>query len=343
MNDAAQEEPIPEPPAKKAELAKPENPSPADGAKGQPLSPMLGWSRDDSGREVTYTVHMGTSPGSMPDEYTVIKNSLILPEALEQATKYYWSVEAADGDETVTGDTWSFTTQERPNRPPNKPQEPRPMDGAKNMPVNPTLSWSGDDPDDDAVGYTVYLSTNSSAEPLEYSVRGKTLKVPSNLSSDVTYYWKVEASDGSLKNVSDTWSFTTQGEPNNPPNKPIDPKPDNHASDQPTNPILGWEGEDPDGDAVTFTVYMGPTLNEMSEIYSGPEKNCSAPTSNYGATNFWRVEASDGKLTNSSDVWSFSTRGQPVWEQPTTVNALIGAIIAVVGGLAANYVKGRKK
>jgi hypothetical protein len=42
-------------------------------------------------------------------------------------------------------------------------------------------------------------------------------------------------------------------------------------------------------------------------------------------------------------VWSFTTKAQPVWEQPNTVNALIGAIIAVVGGFTANYVRGRKK
>ena len=339
--EAAQEDPALKAQPVKNSLAKPKNPSPADGAKGQPLNPMLDWSGEDSG-EVTYTVYMGISPDSMSREYNVIKSSLILPAGLDQATTYYWKVEGGDGDETSTGDVWSFTTQDRPNRPPDRPWDPRPMDGAKNIPINTALYWSGEDPDGDAVEYTIYLSTNSSLAPLEYKARGRSLSIPSDLSSDVTYYWKVKASDGSLDNVSDAWSFTIQGEPNNPPNKPRDPKPDNHAQDQPTNPMLSWDGEDPDGDIVTFTVYMGSTLNEMSQIYSGPEKNCSAPTSNYGATNFWRVEAGDGKLINSSDVWSFTTRGQPVWEQPTTVNALIAALIAVVGGLMANYVKGKK-
>lgn len=324
-------------------LDKPENPSPANGAKGQSLNPVLGWSGEDNGREVTYTVYLGTSPASMSEEYTVIKNSLILPIGLDQATTYYWKVEASDGDETSTSDIWSFTTQEGSNRPPIKPQDPRPMDGAKDIQINPTLSWSSEDPDGDTIDYTVYLSTNSSSEPLEYKARGKSLSISSNLSSGVTYYWNVEASDGKLDNASDTWSFTTQSEPNCPPNKARDPKPDNYAKDQPTNPMLSWDSEDPDGDPVTYKVFMGPTLNQMTQIYNGPEKNCSAPTSNYGVTNFWKVEASDGKQSNSSDVWSFTTKGQPVWEQPNTVNALIGAIIAVVGGLAANYVKGRKK
>lgn len=337
------EEPTFSPAPEKNPLYKPENPSPANGAKGQSLNPVLGWSGEDNSREVTYTVYLGTSPTSMTEEYTVIKSSLIPPIGLDQATTYYWKVDASDGDETSTSDIWSFTTQEGSNRPPDKPQDPRPMDGAKDIHINPTLSWSSEDPDGDTIDYTVYLSTNSSSEPLEYKARGKSLSISSNLSSGVTYYWKVEASDGKLDNTSDTWSFTTQSEPNCPPNKARDPKPDNYAKDQPTNPMLSWDSEDPDGDPVTYKVFMGPTLNQMTQVYNGPEKNCSAPTSNYGVTNFWKVEASDGKLSNSSDVWSFTTKGQPVWEQPNTVNALIGAIIAVVGGLAANYVKGRKK
>lgn len=340
---APAKEPISTTPPEENNIDKPENPTPTNGAREQSLNPILGWSGIEDGREVTYTVYMGTSPTSMPKEYTVIKNSLILPTGLDQATTYYWKVEASDGDKTSTSDVWSFTTQERPNRPPNRPQEPRPMYGAKDVAIRPTLSWSSEDPDGDTIEYTVYLSTNSSSEPLEYKTSEKSLSVPSNLSSGITYYWKVEASDGRLDNTSDIWSFTTQSGPNCPPNKPRDPKPNNYAKDQPTNPVLSWHSEDLDGDPITYKVYMGPTLNQMTQIYEGPEDNCSAPTSNYGVTNFWRVDASDGKLTNSSDVWSFTTEAQPVWEQPNTVNALIGAIIAVVGGFAANYVRSRKK
>lgn len=334
---------LPEMPPEENNIDQPKNPTPANGAREQSLNPVLGWSGNEGGREVTYTVYVGTSPASMPKEYTVIKNSLILPTGLDQATTYYWKVEASDGDQTSTSDVWSFTTQEKPNRAPNKPQEPRPMDGAKDVAIKPTLSWSSEDPDGDNVEYTVYLSTNSSSEPLEYKTSESSLSVPSNLSSGITYYWKVKASDGRLDNNSDTWSFATQSGPNCPPNKPRDPKPNNYAKDQPTNPVLSWSSEDPDRDPITYKVYMGPTLNQMTQIYEGPENNCSAPTSNYGVTNFWKVDASDGKLTNSSDVWSFTTEVQPVWEQPNTVNALIGAIIAVVGGFAANYVRSRKK
>jgi hypothetical protein len=325
------------------QLVKPKNPNPADGAKEQSLNPMLSWSEVDGSSEVTYTVFMGTGPDSMSREYTVIKNSLILPVGLDKDTTYYWKVEATDGSETVIGDIWSFTTQDGPNQPPGRPQNPKPRDGARDVPINPTLTWSSEDPDGDALEYTVYLSNNSSVEPMEYNVWERFLLIPFNLSSGETYYWNIEASDGSLRNTSDTWSFTTQGEPNNPPNKPRDPAPVNHAKDQPTNPVLSWECEDPDGDPVTFTVYMGSTLSQMSEIFSGPEKNCSAPTSDYGVTNFWKVEASDGKLTNSSDVWSFTTREQPIWEHQTTVNALAAAIIAILGGFAVNYIKGRSK
>jgi hypothetical protein len=103
--------------------------------------------------------------------------------------------------------------------------------------------------------------------PKEYTVIKNSLILPIGLDQATTYYWKVEAGDGVDTSSSDTWSFTTQSEPNCPPNKARDPKPDNYAKDQPTNPLLSWDGEDPDGDPVTYKVFMGPTLNQMTQIY----------------------------------------------------------------------------
>jgi hypothetical protein len=323
-------------------LSRPENPTPNDGAKDQALNLVLGWSEAAPGNTVTYTVYMGTSSSSMSKEYTIIKNSLLLPIILDPATTYYWKVEANSGQNISTSDIWSFTTQNSPNSPPNKPQDPIPMDDAKDMQLNPELSWTGGDPDGDLVEYTVFMSTNFSSAPLEFKASGKSLSIPSNLSYGVKYYWKVLASDGKLDNTSETWSFTTQSKPNRPPNKPRDPNPENHAKDRPTNAVLSWNSEDPEGAPVTYRVFMGPALEKMTQIYNGPAKNCSTPTSDYGVTNFWKVEASDGKLTNSSDVWSFTTQGQPAWEQPNTINAIIGAVIAVMGGIAAKIIKGRK-
>ena len=83
------------------------SPSPAHTSTNQPVSLSLGWV--DGGNTDSYDVYFGTSS---PPPF--VSNTLLLnhnPGALNQATQYFWRIDARNANGVTTGPTWSFTTQ----------------------------------------------------------------------------------------------------------------------------------------------------------------------------------------------------------------------------------------
>lgn len=108
------------------------------------------------------------------------------------------------------GKEW-IITQAGMNQPPNLLTNPFPEDKATGQLLDTTLSWSGDDPDGDAVTYSVYLDANYSNPNTPVSVdQTQTQFSTSSLAADTTYYWKVVAKDAHASTTSGpVWSFTT--------------------------------------------------------------------------------------------------------------------------------------
>ena len=203
---------------------------------------------------------------------------------------------------------------------PKEPYEPHPEDGAKDVPVDVTLSWKCEDPDGDALHYDVYLA--KSEDELSTPVKENSAETeykPGVLEGHTTYYWKVIARDSRGKETEGpVWSFTTQ---NRPPRKPYNPSPADESAGVSTSVTLEWKCSDPDGDTLTYDVYFGDTplpplvLEDLStntldigEI--GPLQE--------GKTYYWRIVAKDpyGEET-IGDVWSFTTVGaQPSQNHP---------------------------
>ena len=107
---------------------------------------------------------------------------------------------------------------EVPNTPPHVPSNPYPPGGEIDVPISPTLSWEGGDPDPgDTVTYDVFMGTDLTMG-LEQVCTGivhpETYCTPTTpLEYGTTYYWMVVATDSS-GNTSEVpypyWSFTTQ-------------------------------------------------------------------------------------------------------------------------------------
>lgn len=97
------------------------------------------------------------------------------------------------------------------NKPPNKPSNPFPADGATNQTVgNITLSWVGGDPDaTDTVTYDIYFGTATSP-PNIYSGHNQTTYGVSPSIAGIWYYWQIVAKDnhGSSTN-GPIWKFKT--------------------------------------------------------------------------------------------------------------------------------------
>ncbi|MBC7080659.1 MAG: tandem-95 repeat protein [Thermoplasmatales archaeon] len=144
-------------------------------------------------------------------------------------TTYEWYAIANDSIAETSSDIWRFTTKSLVNHPPNKPALIYPTNGATDVAITLTLSWSCSDPDGSALTYDVYLG--KSPDPPKLATTNSTTYTL-QLAYSTTYYWRIVASDGQYENSSDTWIFTTivytpPSPPSPPPSPPFPPPPEN--------------------------------------------------------------------------------------------------------------------
>lgn len=90
------------------------------------------------------------------------------------------------------------------------------------------------------------------------------------------------------------------------PYVPSQPSPANlNASAAIQNP-LSWVGGDPNGDAVSYQVYLSKT-NPPRTLLDSTSATAIQPSLEFNTKYYWKVVASDGVLTSSSPVWTFTT------------------------------------
>ena len=143
----------------------------------------------------------------------------IIWSGLSFDTKYFWYAISNDSIYETTSDVWNFRTKMLVNQPPNKPTNPYPSDGARDIVLDPYLSVDVTDPDGDSMDVSFFDASDD-------SLIGTDLDVPSegtatiqwnDLSYNTTYSWYVIADDAMYETKSDTWSFTTIETDNSPP------------------------------------------------------------------------------------------------------------------------------
>jgi hypothetical protein len=198
------------------------------------------------------------------------------------------------------------------NSAPNTPSDPDPENEAIDVTVNPTLSWTGGDPEwYDTVYYDVYFEADDpTPDVLVSEDQTSTSYDPGTLEFETEYYWKIVAEDNNgAITTGPTWSFTTRG--NEAPNTPSDPDPEDDATDIAINNDLSWTGGDPDGDDVTYDIYFGESnpppkvkSNHSSETYD-------TGTMDFETKYYWKIVA--------WDIFNYSTEG-PIWSFTTEEN-----------------------
>jgi hypothetical protein len=172
----------------------------------------------------------------------------------EYSTTYYWYVTVSDGVYNKQSPTWSFTTEA--NQPPNTPNSPSPADGETNVNINKVLTWIGGDPNPgDSVKYDVYFG-KSSSPPLVAEGISQSAYAPGTLDLETKYYWKINAEDDhGLTANGPLWEFTTQSEPNDPPEAPDIYGP---PSGPPAKQLFwAFSSFDPDGHDVKYIIDWG--------------------------------------------------------------------------------------
>ena len=98
---------------------------------------------------------------------------------------------------------------------------------------------------------------------------------------------------------------------NEKPNEPTDPNPADGAQDVSVYTMLMWQCSDPDGDELTYDVYLGTDDDLGNEDIVAEELDVNEYATDkldYVTHYFWKVKVDDGeKDTETGDVWEFTT------------------------------------
>jgi len=189
---------------------------------------------------------------------------------------------------------------------------PSPEDGATDISYNPILSVDVNDLEGDDLNVSFYNDASDAMIGWDFVFggTGKASVTWSGLSSDTSYSWYAKADDGLGVNQSDTWSFTTNYEPNAPTN----PTPNDGATGISYNPIISVDVFDNDGDLLTVTFHNASDDNliYVDVVLWGTGTASVTWSGLSSATSYsWYAISDDGLNTTQSATWSFTTNYVP--------------------------------
>ncbi|WP_165974129.1 hypothetical protein [Marinitoga lauensis] len=94
---------------------------------------------------------------------------------------------------------------------------------------------------------------------------------------------------------------------NEPPSIPDLYTPKNGAVGIPVNTVFTWNATDPDGDTLTYDLYLSTDRYNLTPIASNLTETSFTKILKYNKTYYWKVVAKDKKHKTDSDIWLFST------------------------------------
>jgi formylglycine-generating enzyme required for sulfatase activity len=234
--------------------------------------------------------------------------------------EFIWSTLSLTGSQTIMAKAYdeagnigtsaviTATIKGVANHPPTIPSSPSPADSALGQFLNPMLIWSCTDPDGDAITYDVFLdSSNPPTTQIATKHRAATLSY-TGLSSNTTYFWKVNAKDSKGATTTGTvWRFTTVT--NNPPATPSNPTPADADTSVSTSITMSWICTDPDNDSLVYDVYFGTSNPPTTQLAAGRiAMNLWKSGLSLSTRYYWRVIAKDKRgASTTGPIWSFNT------------------------------------
>ena len=194
-----------------------------------------------------------------------------------------------------------FTVQDTPYKPTN----PYPVNGKTLLATSVTLSWNCSDPQNRNLSYDLYFDKgNSTPTTLVASGISRNFYVE-DVFYNTQYSWRVVAkNDLGKTSTGDVWKFAIGDAL---PVKPFNPNPVDGQTNVSTNTQLSWKSYDPDGDAITYSVYFG-TSTTPPFVGKTPYKYYNPQNLKTSTVYYWKIVAQDthnGVATG--DVWHFKT------------------------------------
>jgi hypothetical protein len=281
--------------------------SPADGAAGQPLSPILTWGSvaDATSYEYCYDTSNDGACSTWVDAGSATSAGV---GSLALDTTYYWQVRAINDYGTTYADGaqgayWDFTT----GGPPGAFGKASPADGAVGRPLGSTLTWEAA-AEATSYEYCLDVSNDDACDYAWVPVGGATSAGVGPLALDTTYYWQVRAINDFGTSHADGgawWDFTTGG----PPGAFGKVAPADGAVGRPLALTLSWGAS---AGATSYEYCFDPSDNDLCSDgweSTGTETSVSLPDVETN-TLYWQVRATNDFGTTYADSgawWDFTT------------------------------------
>ncbi len=285
--------------------AQPSNPSPLNGATGQPLNVTLMWDcSDPDGDPLTYDVYFGPNfplPLVASDHPTT---SFSIGPLLDD-TGYRWRVVAKDGSGNATTSLlWHFETARIG---PYVPTNFSPPNNAVDQSLAPTLAWQCSHPSGLPMTYDIYFGTVNPPPRLTVAWPNKTFNV-GPLSPQTKYFWRIRALDEEgYWTWGELWNFTTLDAPLG---TPWAPNPTTGASNQPLSLTLSWQCSGLTGDTFTYDVYFGTSSDPPLVASDRTTNHYTVGPLNMSTVYYWKVLARNQENDeNTGPLWLFQTQG----------------------------------
>lgn len=292
--------------------------SPADAATGVALNPTLSWGSVTFA--ANYRIQVATDAGFITVIADQTTTGTSFAPTLLAATTYYWHVRAQNATANSAYSTArSFTTSPPPA--PAAPALSSPSNGAVDVSITPTMSWSASVA---ATSYHIQIATDAGFVTVIYDVAGLTgLSTVPTLVNSTVYYWHVLASNaGGDSAYSTARSFTTIAAVPAAPAAPTLASPADASTGISLNPTLTWNASTR---ATSYRIQIATDVGFGSVVSDQSVTSLSfAPALVQTTQYFWHVSASNtGGTSAYSTARSFTTLTTPPPPPPVPVQVIL--------------------
>ena len=272
--------------------------SPANGATGIPINPILSWNA--AYLASSYTIQVSADSNfttTIISQSVTTGTSYSVNVLLTNDTKYYWRVNSTNKDSTSAwSSVWSFKTVI------STPVFSSPSNGAAGTVLNPTISWI---PVSGATSYTLQVSTvsNFSILIVDQSNITDSLYNISGLNYNTQYYMRMKATNAEgTTDWSTVWTFTTILIAPTLSSPPIG------AGSIPLNVKVSWNSC---AGATSYNLQVSDMF-DFSNLVVNKSNITATADSVKGLSSFtqyyWRTSATNtGGTSDWSSIWNFTT------------------------------------